>query len=121
MRYHEIMAEHNDSAKWTTFMVYGGFEDPATGLNFFMARMPKGRVPFQKKIVPALKRIVMSLYTDADKAAAKSERWSRGYSERLRWSIEGEPDEGVYWNLTKNKPTRYEWNGTELVNVPYDA
>jgi hypothetical protein len=115
------MAKQTSIKGWTTFMVLGSFKDSATGLNFFIVRMPSGRVPFQKKIVPAIRRQVMTYFTPEDRAAAAREKLMRGGSDRLHWTIDGEPEIGSYWNLTKSRPRRYEWNGTELVPVPYEG
>jgi hypothetical protein len=36
------------------FMVYGSFTEPTMGKNFFIVRMPAGRVPWARKIAPAI-------------------------------------------------------------------
>ncbi|RYD59601.1 MAG: hypothetical protein EOP83_20560 [Verrucomicrobiaceae bacterium] len=102
--------------KWTVFMVYGSFNDPVTNLNFFIVRMPKGRVPWSKKIAPALNRIVRGHFSN-EEIQQDRVRAQNGRETHIHWNVEGEAHvHGDLWDL-KRPVTRYEWNGAELVKL----
>ena len=84
------------------FIVYGSFVDPTTGVNFIVIRMPAGRVPWQKKIIPAVRRLVKP-WTDV--------------GEELRLDVDGDPkpEEHSLWNNSRSR--RYEWRSNALVEV----
>lgn len=101
---------------WKVFIVFGEFEEPTKKTNFVIVRMPSGHVPWSKKIVPAINRLVRSF--DNDKAAY--------------WIVDGEPvviEPGNFYRDSKQPipvskrlwdntaALHYEWNGTELVQV----
>lgn len=92
---------------WETFIVYGSFDEPNTGKNFIVVRMPSGRVPWSKKIAPAINKLVKQWYHQNTK---EKDRF---------WNLEGEnvvgPRDIRLWDTTTT--VRYEWNGTELVRV----
>lgn len=117
----DIAKHENDHARWTTFMVYGGGrDDPETGLNFFILRMPAGRQPWSKKIVPAIRAIIRARFTAAELRQAAERKHFRGEDD-LYWNVEGEPEPGSYWTLRKSRPTRYLWDGSALVKWPYEV
>ena len=88
---------------WVVFIVYGSFIEPIKGHNFVVVRMPVGRQPWKKKIVPAIHRLVSPWFPKGNDH---------------RWNVDGEsvmrPGERRLWD-TKIAP-RYEWNGTKLVS-----
>lgn len=86
------------------FLVYGGWCD-AQGHNAIIVEMPKGRVPWSKKIAPAIHRLV--------KPWIKENKWYPG------WNVDGfstEEDAQRAWD--NSTFPRYRWTGTELVFVP---
>ena len=101
---------------WTVFIVLGEFEEPTMNVNFIIVRMPSGRVPWSKKITPAINRLVRSFNNDKP----------------AYWIVDGESvviEPGNFYRDTK-KPIpvgkrlwdntaalHYEWNGTEVVKV----
>lgn len=94
--------EHAPPTKWRVFMTYGAFTEPEKGVNFIFVRMPEGRTPWTKKIVPAIKKLVHP-WRD-DKSMTKT-----------RWDVDGEPEGGSFW--ASKKARKFEWNGVELVEV----
>jgi hypothetical protein len=49
-------------------VIYGSLTEPSTRLNFVCVRIPSGRVPWRKKIVPAIERLVRPWYdTSSDR------------------------------------------------------
>ncbi len=91
-------------------LVYGNFNDPATKQNFFMIRIPEGRVPWSKKIAPALDRMIRGWYTPEQHAANRAYKQRHGYSDH-HWNVEGQDPE--YWNASMC--SRYDWNGEQFV------
>jgi hypothetical protein len=98
---------------WSLGMAYGSFTDPESGFNFFFVRLPKGRKPWTKKVVPAINRVVRAMY---------SEKEVRDHFESVRSGREGL----IYWNFEALDPedwflkkpvTRYEWTAEGLVKV----
>ena len=93
--------------KHVDFMVYGTFIPPSKCTAFIIIRMPKGRVPWSKKIAPAINKLV--------------KQWKKD-NEEFWWNVDGENTPTIYegersirlWD-TKTGALRYEWNGTELV------
>jgi hypothetical protein len=100
---------------WRILMVYGSFNDPATGKNFFLVRIPGGRSPWTKKIAPAIDRLVRGLFSPED---IKADRFRRreGREELIHWNVEGQDDDSI-WDI-KQQVSRYEWTGSELRRVP---
>jgi hypothetical protein len=96
-----------NSQKYVDFVVYGTFTPPS-GPPFIIIRMPKGRVPWSKKIAPAINKLVR--------------QW-KNKNEEFYCNIDGEhtrfEDEIRLWD-TRTGALRYEWNGQELVNVERD-
>lgn len=90
-------------------LVYGSFADPATGANFFMLRVPSGRLPWSKKIAPALHRLIRSWLSHERIAADRAYRQRYGYSAE-HWNVEGQDREA--WSVTMC--SRFIWTGTEL-------
>jgi hypothetical protein len=116
MKMREIMSIVEDKkSAWTTFLVIGSFTEPTTGKNFIVVRIPKGRVPWSRKIVPAINQIVKEWFTEemrqADKHAKRRER-----EKECKWHVEGEDEEDTLWYL-KQSVARYEWSGEMLVKV----
>ncbi len=97
-----------------TVLVYGSFTDPKTGLNFFLIRYPEGRVPWSKKMAPALNRMIREWFSAEQRAQAQRERWLRGDSDAMFWQVEGIEDDA--WETTK--PTRLVWDGSAFVECP---
>lgn len=97
-----------DHQKHVDFIVYGAFTPPS-GTSFIIVRMPNGRVPWSKKIAPAINKLVR--------------QWKRK-DEEFYWNIDGEhtqfEDEIRLWD-TRTGALRYEWNGQELVKVEGDS
>jgi hypothetical protein len=88
--------------KWTAFLVYGSFSVPNTdNLNFIIVRMPAGRVPWSKKIAPAINRLVKP--------------WHRPGDREKFWDIDGDDEKGSLWAVTLTR--KFEWNGAELREV----
>lgn len=109
---------HPDDARWATFMVYFGNSDPETGFNFFVVRMPTGRVPWARGIAPAINKIVRGFYTPQElKEAARNRRLGR--ESDFYWNVDGGHG-NTLWHLEKARPTRYLWDGTGLTKVPYE-
>lgn len=100
-----------------TILVYGSFNVPSTDHNFFIIRVPEGRIPWAKKITPAIDRIVRGLFTKAEHAENRRLR-SWGREGIIHWNVEGDDEKNSYWDL-KSRPLRYDWTGTELVPAPY--
>lgn len=95
---------------WRTFMVYGSFR-LENGENFFFVRVPKRGLPWHKKVLPAVNKIVRSFYTK-EQLRADAERYRRDREHHITWSTEGIED-----SLWTAKHIRYQWDGTELVRV----
>jgi hypothetical protein len=111
--------QHPDDATWATFMVYFSASDPETGLNFFVVRMPKGRVRWAKGIAPAITKLVRALFTKEE--LAKSARDRRlGRESLVYWNVDGGHN-NTLWHLQGARPTRYLWDGEALVKVPREA
>jgi hypothetical protein len=115
MRYHELM-ETGDKTAWETFMVYGSFTEPTTGKNFIFIRKPSGRVPWRRKIVPAIERIVGPWFTPEQRDKDKRAR-ERGRERQCIWHVDGDPDPANSMWFVKQPVARYEWNGEALVAV----
>lgn len=92
-------------SRLVVFIVYGSFTEPTMGKNFIVVRMPEGRVPWSKKIVPAIHRLV-------------SPWFNRGVDKH--WYVDGENDHGPgeppLWETRTT--ARYEWTGRSLVMRP---
>jgi hypothetical protein len=91
--------------EWDVFMVYGSFEVPNTDkgkgtVNFIIIRKPIGRIPWSKKVVPAINRLVREWYPIS--------RHKDNF-----WNCEGTKPE--LWNTKLTR--RFEWNGSELVEI----
>jgi hypothetical protein len=116
MHYNEILTEVE--TRWTVFMVFGGFNEPTTGKNFIVVRMPKGRVQWSKKIVPAINKLLSPWHTEEQHTAHKRRKWNNSESP-LAWSVEGDnpgAENPSLWDL-KQAVARYEWNGSALIPV----
>jgi hypothetical protein len=108
------MFEHE--TKWRVNMIYGSFSEPTTKKNFFIIRVPEGRVQWSKKIAPAITRLVRSWYTDEDR---KRDAYNRKMLRDpvIYWKAEGDnPNEKSFWAL-EQAVARYEWNGSALITV----
>lgn len=99
---------------WRILMVYGSFNDPSTGKNFFLVRIPAGRSPWATKIAPAIDRLVRSLYSQDDIMADRVRR-REGRESLIHWNVEGQDDESI-WDI-KQDVARYEWTGSEISRV----
>lgn len=93
-----------DHAKWRVFMVYGSFEDPVSKVNFIVMRVPEGHLAWSRKIVPAIYRLVRP--------------WrGLGVSDRYFWHVDSDPNpKQSLWDTKKAR--RYQWDGTNFVEVP---
>ena len=95
-------------------MVYGSFTEPTTDKNFIIVRMPSGRVPWSKKIQPAINRLVGAWFTPEQRERDRRAKWL-GSELGCFWQVEGDPDpENSLWFL-KQPVARYEWNGEALI------
>lgn len=97
-----------------TILVYGSFNEPKTDLNFILVRYPDGRVPWSRRIAPALDRMIRDWFTPEQKAAARRERRERGGSDIMFWNAEGIEDDA--WE--DHKGARYQWDGERFNDVP---
>jgi len=84
-----------------TIMIYGSFRDPETKLNFFFVRVPVGRIPWSKKIAPAIHKLVKPMLENHETIYD----W---WPERIKDDI------------SKTNVTRYLWDGEKLVKVAYE-
>lgn len=94
------------------FIVYGPFIEPSRSENFIIVRMPEGRVPWSKQIVPAIHKLVRSFYEATDDPA------QRRLNKDVKWYVGGDPDEPETSALWIGKHARYEWtpeNGLQAV------
>ena len=93
------------------FLLYGDWTD-GQGLNFVYCRCPGGRVPWSRKIAPALQRLVRRMHGGARNRPLPF------------WSIDGLPaepgvEQGAMWDShTQGKARRFRWDGAEFVEVP---
>lgn len=92
---------------YTDFMVYGEIKIPAVNNACFLVRMPKGRVPWSKKIIPAIRSLINSWDKD-----------NRG----KHWSVDGDNSyfiaDGKMWDSIKSGNTlKYQWLDNKLVEV----
>jgi hypothetical protein len=87
-------------------MVYGSFTDPTNKANFVILRVPEGHLAWSKKIVPAIFRLVKPWRDENTDGQGK-----------YFWHIDGDPNpKQSLWNTKKAR--RYQWNGTDFVEVP---
>lgn len=103
---------------WVVFTVYGEVHEPSGKPGGLIVRMPSGRVPWSKKIAPAINKLV------------------KKYAERgvknPYWNVDGEGTvfigKNFYYGTQKPIPesvrlwdckafAHYEWNGKELIKV----
>ena len=114
-------------------LVYGDFDVPpelkGTSVNFFFIRIPEGRIPWSKKIAPAINRIVQSFVPSPQNGPYRRPKvtktedgylktyYTRERKRKAHWNVEGDPD-GTYaaaWN--EGKYLNYDWTGTEFVKI----
>lgn len=100
------------SADHRIIMVYGNFKDPNSDQNFFMIRIPDKRVPWSKKMAPALNRMINGWFTPEEHARSRAHKQRHGYSE-IHWNVEGQDPE--YWDASMC--SRYDWNGEQFVDM----
>ena len=85
---------------YVDFIVYGDFTEPTKGVNFIVVRRPSGRFPFQKKLVPAIEKLIRPWFP----ADATSRR------DRL-WNVDGDPlrpGQPMLWQTKVAR--RFEWD-----------
>jgi hypothetical protein len=101
--------------KWRHIIVYGEFNIPhrteqGKYINFFIFRYPDRRVPWSKKIAPALDRLVQSFVPDYPRS--RGERKKKAY-----WNVDG-GNEVDGSDLRDIKiADQYEWTGSEIRKV----
>lgn len=107
--------------KYRAIMIYGSFDDPYSNSNFFVLRIPMGRIPWCTKIVPAIDKYVNSLFTVEEHKLNKKRR-KYGPEPLIYWNVGGLECEGFeithpdsLWN-TKLQ-SKYEWDGSKIVLV----
>jgi hypothetical protein len=94
---------------WVVFVVYGTVHDPSGKAGGLIVRMPSGRVPWSKKIVPAINKLTRK-YSEA---RDKKDHY---------WNVDGDlsqPGDKPLWDCIAF--AHYEWNGTELVKTEYQG
>ena len=82
-------------------LIYGSFKEPTQGENFIVLRYPACRIPWSKKIVPAINRLVRPWFPEG------------GQSRDRFWNVDGGYES--LWETTLTP--RYEWDGDKLVKV----
>jgi hypothetical protein len=87
---------------WTVFIVYGEFHEPTSKAGGLVVRMPSGKVPWKKKIVPAIAKLIRP--------------WSETKSTPY-WNVEGDLGSGEDSLWITKAFARYEWDGEGLVRV----
>ena len=117
-------------------LVYGDF-DATKEFNFFLVQMPEGRIPWAKKIAPAINKLVQSFVPTPQPRPYKrprhfietrivngqeikshvTESWPREKKRKAYWNVDGV--EQTLWD-NGSKYLRYDWNGTVLVKVEND-
>jgi hypothetical protein len=101
---------------WVVFSVYGDFLEPSFKQHMIIVRMPSGRVPWTKKIAPAINRLVKQWGFPGDRA--------------VYWNVDGEhtifvgknfyhgtdepiPESKRLWDCISF--AHYEWDGEKLI------
>lgn len=96
------------SEPWDVFTVYGSFTEPTKGKNFIIIRIPSGRVPWAKKIAPAINRLIGPWMHAGLKGHDRF------------WGVDGEHvirlGDKRLWDCTEST-IRYEWSGHSLERV----
>lgn len=115
----------DDAGATTPILVYGDFLEPTMGKNYIIVFVPSGRIPWSKKIAPAIDRLVQSFVPKPIRAAYKRPKhvlnsdgsgitysWTRERRQKASWSVDNYDVPG------ETKTTvRYAWSGTNLVKI----
>jgi hypothetical protein len=94
---------------WVVFTVCGTFHEPSGKAGGLIVRMPSGRVPWCKKIAPAIDKLTKKYSETRDKG-------------NHCWTVEGDlslPGDKPLWDCVAF--AHYEWNGNGLVKTEYQG
>lgn len=97
-----------DSSKepYVDFTVYGEIKIPAENNACFIVRIPNGRVPWSKKIAPAINKLINS--------------WDKN-NKNAQWYVDGDTANFIgdmrLWDIKAGKILKYQWINDQLKEI----